>query len=85
MMKFRIVLKTAEAFERIRMRGNMTWFAEELGVSRSYASDLLYQRRGISDDMSKKILAILSWRGRTWNDLFETESYTTGAGAPDGK
>ena len=80
MSRYRVMMKTAEAVERIHKKGwQMKKAAKKIGISSSYLSDLIYRRRSVSSQMSTSILMILSWRGKTWDDLFEVESYTNGA------
>lgn len=80
-MRIRVFIKTEQARERIARRNlGMREFSKLLGVSPSYASDLIARRRTVSADKRTVIASILSWRGQTWDGLFETQMYTTTAG-----
>jgi transcriptional regulator with XRE-family HTH domain len=77
-MRLRVFLRTEVARERIAKRNiGLREFAKELDVSRSYASDIIAQRRSVSPPKRAIIAQMLSWRGATWDGLFRTECYTT--------
>lgn len=77
-MRLRVFLRTEVARERIAKRNlGLREFAKELGVSCSYASDLIGRRRTVSPSKRAIIAQTLSWRGATWDGLFQTECYTT--------
>ena len=74
----RVFIKSDVARERIAKRNlGLREFATMLGVSSSYASDIIAQRRTVSPEKRAVIASILSWRGQTWDGLFRTEFYTT--------
>lgn len=81
MARLRVFIRTEQARERIAKRNlGMREFSKLLGVSPSYASDIIARRRTVSPEKRTVIASILSWRGQTWDGLFETEVYTTTAG-----
>jgi len=85
-VKRRTILITEEILDRVRTieesRGlTRKEIAEHLGVSSSYFSDLIYQRRSVSVDMQDRIIGFFSWRSKPKEILFMRENYTTSAGA----
>ncbi len=76
-MRLRVWVRTLEAIERIKMRGGTCRVADKMGMKHSYLSDLVYRRRAVGPDVMQRLLENLTWRGRKWDDLFETEQYTT--------
>lgn len=78
------MMKTVEAYERISIlcvKRSITIgeVAAELDVSQSYFCDLMYRRRSVSTQMQTRITTLLSWRARTWSDIFEVTTYTNTA------
>lgn len=47
-------------------RGNKSWFAEEIGIDRSYLNEILNKRKSASSN--KLCLSIIKWCAKTKRD-----------------